>query len=434
MSMPTEVSPTVVPHATCLGCGCLCDDIKVAVEGGRVIDAKRACPIGIDWFLAPHPGEGLPPAMIEGREVSVDEALDRAASILGQARSPVVWGLTESSVEAVGEAMAIADRLAAVVDLAGSERRSSRRSAFVRVGQVSATLGEVKARAEVVLFWGNHPDATHPRHAERYSVQPQGRFLGGARSVLVVDVGPVESVGKADLRVLIPPDRQGDALAVLLALSRGVALDPTRVERATGQPLSIWENLVDRLEEAQSSAIFFGPSTQLLGAIGWDSALSLVRDLNAEGRRCVGLSLGEPGNVHGAEAVLCWQAGAPSSLDFGSGYPRHLPGEATLLERLRGGQADAVLAVGVDPTGESLDLAGEVPWIQISPGACRPLEQGPRPTVAIDAARLGIEAGGTVSRVDGVMLPLRPPLLGALPTDLAILRALADRMAHRGDG
>ena len=427
--MPTEVSSSVVPHATCLGCGCLCDDIEVSVERDRVVDAKRACPIGLEWFLAPHPGEGHAQAMIEGREVSVDEALDRAASLLGQARSPVVWGLTESSVEAVGEALVIADRLGAVVDLAGSKLRSSRRAAFVRVGQVSATLGEVKARAEVVLFWGNHPDATHPRHAERYSVQPQGRFLDGARTVLVVDVGPSPSGGNADLQVSIDSERQGDALAVLLALSNGVALDPARVKRATGQPLTTWENLVGRLKKARSSAVFFGPRAESMGAAGWDAALALVRDLNAGGRRCVGLSLGEPGNVAGAEAVLCWQAGAPSSLDFGAGYPRHLPGEATLLERLRGGQADAVLAVGVDPAEELLDLMGEVPRIQVSPGACRLSEHGPRPTVAIDAGRLGIEAGGTVARVDGVMLPLRPPRGGSRPIDRAILRKIRDRLA-----
>ncbi len=433
--MPTNPLPasTLVPDATCLGCGCLCDDIEVAIAGGRVVGADHACPVGVDWFLSPHPGEGHPSALVEGRAVSPDEAIDRAVSILRAARSPMVWGLTASSVEAVGEALGIADRLGATVDLAGSEGRAGQRAAFVRVGQVSATLGEVGQRAEVVLFWGNHPDATHPRHADRYSVRPRGRFLGGERSVIVVDVGPVGSGGDADLRISIAPDRQGDALAVLLALANGVTLDPVRVERATGRPLPAWEDLIGRLKGARSSAIFFGPVAGMLGATGWDSALGLVRDLNSGGRRCVGLPLGEPGNVAGAEAVLTWQAGAPSGLDFSPGFPRHLPGEATLPLRLRSGEADAVLAVGLDPTiglsSDALDRLGAIPSILIAPGACRPSNRSPRPAVAIDVGRLGIESGGTVSRVDGVMLPLRPPLAGPRPTDLAILRAVAARLS-----
>ncbi len=439
MSMPTEAPLTVVPHATCLGCGCLCDDIEVGVASGRVVAATRACPVGLGWFQAPHPGEGHPLATVEGRAVPLEEAVDRAALILRGARSPMVWGLTSSSVEAVGEALRIADRLGATVDLAGSGGRANHRAAFVRVGQVSASLGEVRQRAEVVLFWGNHPEATHPRHAERYSVRRQGRFLKGDRSVIVVDVGLVPLEGRADLRLAIAPDRQGDALAVLHALSNGVTLDPGRVERATGQPLSVWEDVVGRFQKARSGAIFFGPSTRSLGMTGWDSALGLVRDLNAGGRRCVGLSLGEPGNVSGAEAVLCWQAGAPSGVDFALGHPRSLPEEATLVERLRSGEVDAVLAVGVDPTealpADALDRLAATPWILVGPGACRPPEgRASRPSVAIDSGRLGIESGGTVARVDGVMLPLRPPLLGELLTDQAILCALTDRLAIRGDG
>ncbi len=430
--MPADdPEPTLIPHATCLACGCLCDDIRVTVDRGRVVGADRACAVGLPWFLADHPGEGHPAVLVEGRAVSLDEALDRASAILSQARSPVVWGLTRSSVEAVAVGLALADRIGAMVDLDGSVGRADHRAAFVRVGEVSATLGEVKDRAEVVLFWGGHPDATHPRHAERYSVQPPGRFLAGDRTVIVVDVGPAHPPsGTADVRVPLAPDLQGEALRVLLALSHGVALDPARVERATGQPLAVWADLIRRFGAARYAAICFGPATGSLGVTGWDAALTLVIALNRDGRRCVGLPLGEPGNVAGAEAVLTWQAGAPSHLDFGSAAPRHLPLEASLADRLKSGEADAVLAVGADPLAslppDALARLGVIPWIHVSPGACR--ESVPIPSVAIDVGRLGIEAGGTVGRVDGVMLPLRPPLLGPRPTDGAILAAILDRL------
>ena len=434
MPDPAATDARAISHATCLACGCLCDDIAATVEGGQVVAAERACTLGLPWFLTPHPGEGHPAARVEGREVALDEALDRAAAILLGARSPVVWGLTHSSVEAVAEAVALADRLGATLDLAGSADRAARRAAFVRHGEVAATLGESKDRAGVVLFWGGHPDATHPRHAERYSIHPRGRFLTGPRTVIVVDVGATPSVGPADLRITLAPDRQAEALAVLRARAAGVALDPARVERATGRPLATWDAVLAALAAVPHAAIFFSPAANSLGPTGWDAALGLVRDLNRDGRRCVGLDLGEPGNVAGAGAVVTWQAGAPGTIDFGTGFPRHLPGEATLADRLARGGVDAVLAVGLDPAADLppgiADRLAAIPRIEVSPGACR----AAGPTVAIATGRLGLEVGGTVGRGDGVMLPLRPPLAGSRPTDRAILAALHDRLRSISTG
>ena len=52
--------------------------------------------------------------------------------------------------------------------------------------------------------------------------------------------------------------------------------------------------------------------------------------------------------------------------------------------------------------------------------------------VALAAATSGIDAGGTVTRVDGVVLPLRPPLVSPLPSDREWLRALDRRLERLG--
>jgi hypothetical protein len=63
----------VVAHATCLGCGCACDDIVVRTEGERIVDAERACPLGRAWF-----GDGRVPARatVRGADAPDAEALD----------------------------------------------------------------------------------------------------------------------------------------------------------------------------------------------------------------------------------------------------------------------------------------------------------------------------------------------------------------------
>jgi formylmethanofuran dehydrogenase subunit B len=426
MSDPTTQPETrVIEHATCLACGCLCDDIRVVVEGGRIVEVENACSIGRPWFLAPRPGEGLPMSSIDGRPADRDEAIARAAEILGGARSPVVWGLSGSTVEGVASALAIADRIGAVVDLAGSTEGASRLSAFQRVGQVSASLGEVKDRADLVIFWGVDPLATHPRHWERYSVEPRGRFVPEGRAgrfVIVVNAGPSETSRAADLFVPVASDRQVEALEVLRALVRGVAIDPDCATHSAGLPFPTLEGLAALMKAAHYGAVFFGPG--LGGSRASEALLRLVRDLN-EGRRFVGLELGGPGNHPGASSVLAWQAGAPSAVDFGLGHPRHLPREATLVDRLKSGEVDAVLIVANDPAGElppdALAQLTGIPSILIAPGATAP---GRSASVAFDVARPGLEVGGTVARVDGVMLPLRSAIDSGLPSDRDVLNEI----------
>ena len=114
--------------------------------------AEHACPIGSAWFLADHGRGDRPPAAIEGRPVSASEAFDRAVEILAGARSPLVLGLARASMEGQAVAVAIADRIGAAIDPSGSADSLPRWRAVQRVGMVSATLGEVKNRADVVVF------------------------------------------------------------------------------------------------------------------------------------------------------------------------------------------------------------------------------------------------------------------------------------------
>jgi formylmethanofuran dehydrogenase subunit B len=64
-----------------------------------------------------------------------------------------------------------------------------------------------------------------------------------------------------------------------------------------------------------------------------EAELMLVRDLNASTRFVI-LSLGGPGNAAGAEAVLAWQSGIASSVDYVRGYARYAAGTASAVELL----------------------------------------------------------------------------------------------------
>src|SRR3989449_8476771 len=102
-----------VEHATCLGCGCACDDIVVVVDGDRIAEARNSCALGRAWFA-----DGSVPRETRsgGKTVAPDVALADAAELLGRAQRPLVYLAPDVSCETQRAAVAIADRLGALLD------------------------------------------------------------------------------------------------------------------------------------------------------------------------------------------------------------------------------------------------------------------------------------------------------------------------------
>ena len=152
--------------ATCAGCGCVCDDIEATVADGR-LSVERTCALGDAWFAERAAG---PIASIEGRAASVDEAADAASAILGRARAPLVYGLGQTSVEAQRQAVALAEAVGAIVDPGGA---SGAGLAYQAIGSSTATFGEIRDRAELVVAWRADPAVTNPRLLGRLRVKRQ---------------------------------------------------------------------------------------------------------------------------------------------------------------------------------------------------------------------------------------------------------------------
>ncbi len=424
----------VVENATCLACGCLCDDLALVVESGRLVEARRACEKGQRHLLADRSARATrPQATIQGQPATREEALRQAEGLLSQASAPLVLGLTFATIEDQALAVALADRLGATLDPARSADTLPRLLALQRVGRVSATLGEVRNRADLVVFWGADPLTTHPRHLERYSVEPSGRFVPEGRAdrqVLVIGPEGTPTASVVDQVLPIPEQGYLPALSVLRVLLRQARLDAEQVQSACGVSLTSLQELADRLRSARYGALFLGDGPASSACI--EAALLLVRDLN-EFTRFVTLNLGSPGNLTGAEAVLGWQAGSGRSTDFSRGIPRFLPQDASAEARLLSGSADAAVIVCDDPSAwlseEARARLDQIPTLWIDPDATDP---GRSVSVGIACAEPGVDAAGTVMRTDGVSLPLRPALPSSRPSASELLRALLDRLDPSG--
>jgi formylmethanofuran dehydrogenase subunit B len=402
-----------VADATCAGCGCACDDIEVTVAEGRLAGLTRTCSLGDMWF-AERGGDRPRVARVDGRTASLDEAVDAAAAILRQARAPLVYGLGQTSCEAQRRAVALAEEIGAVVDPAGSRGADL---AYQAIGSSTATFGEIRDRAELVVAWRADPAVTNPRLLGRLRLDRAAR---GSRVLVVVDAQRTATASEADAFIELDAAYDFEALWALRALVGGAPLDRDRIEEL---PLDGLDDLAELLLRARRVALIYGGVDEL-GAL---ALFSLVRDLSRD-RHAVTLGLRGDGNARGAEDVPAWQTGFPAAVSFARGYPRANPGELSAAALLDRGEVDAVLVVASDPLehlpATAADRLRELPTVVVDARATA-TSQAAR--VAFVTAADGIEVPGTVHRMDGVPVPLRAPLTGERPCVEEVLAAIGAR-------
>ncbi len=428
----------VISDAVCTFCGCVCDDIELTVEGEHLTAAKRACAMGTAWFLN-HPVDDQPSCRIAGVPATVAEGIERAARILSAARYPLVYGLSDTTVEAQCVATAIADWIGGNLDSTTSVCHGPTGMAYQAVGEVTCSLGEVRNRADFVLFWGANPAESHPRHLARYSLFPKGMFVPGGRkdrTCVVIDVRKTKTARMADLFLQLRPRCDFEALGVLRALVLGLELEPEQVLASTGHSLATWQDLVERMKAARFGVVFFGMGlTMTRGKHGnMEALMALVRDMNQHTRFYCKANRGH-GNVSGADNVVTWRTGFPFAVNLGRGYPRFNPGEYTAADILARGEADAALIVAADPLANFNQAAREhlktIDYIALDPKDTPTTRQA---AVSFRVATCGINVPGTVYRLDDVPIPLRPVLASPHPSDLDVLQGIERRVRELKSG
>jgi len=409
------MTDTRVDHVTCLGCGCGCDDISVTVRDGRIVEVTPPCPVSRPWF-----GDGVVPWEVRrnGSPADLNEALTEAAGLLRRQSGHVLVYLgADLTGGAQRSAVGIADLLRAAIDTATSRTAATGLLAAQRRGRATATLGEIRNRADVVLFWATDPSRRYPRFQSRYAPDPSGTQIPNGRAdrfVISVHVGPEMGPSDADASLMLDPSDEIAALSLMRAAVAGNSPGnlPTPLEQAVA--------LVPRLSGARYVVLIHDaePAAEPRNPLRAEGLITLAQALNGPTRAAL-LSLRAGGNRVGAESVLTWQSGFPYAVNYSRGYPRYVPEQRGL--DLLGKRFSAVLVVGSAAFDDrTADALATVPTVIIGPRASQSVFS---PAVAIDTGVAGIHEGGTGYRMDEVPLSLRPPLAATRST-IDVLEAL----------
>jgi formylmethanofuran dehydrogenase subunit B len=424
----SESGTKILKDVACTMCGCVCDDLKLNIAHGHVVGVSPGCALAEPWLLGQSSSD-RPSCSVGGQPVLLDEAVQHAAGILAKSDSPLIYGLSGSSTPGQRSAIHLADRIGACIDTTASTCHAPSIVALQGVGESTCSLGEIRNRSDLVIYWGSNPSKSHPRHMERF-VDAPGQFVAGgrlARHVVVVDVKPSESSQRADTFIQVEPGTDFEVLWALRGLVRGFPLDASVVG---GVPRETLVGLANRMKQCRYGAAFFGLGLTRHGIshVNVDALLRLVTDLNRHTRFVV-RRMRIPGDVAGADSVLCWQTGYPFSVSLNRTYPRYNPGEFTANDMLERHEVDAVVLVGTEGIEKLSDAARawlcEIPSVILGHAGVGSLVSG---TVNFTTAVYGIHRPGTAYRMDETPIPLRKVLDSDLPADHEVLDAIIDQV------
>jgi formylmethanofuran dehydrogenase subunit B len=409
-------------NVACPFCGLLCDDLEIENRDGVLRVLKNGCGRSVAGFE-----RKLPPSspQVRGKDVTLAEAVKEAASLIGNADSPLFGGLS-TGVEGMRAAMALAERAGGVVDHALSEGQYRNVKVLQSAGWTTSTLTETRNRADLLIVVGSDIRKLHPRFFERIVSPPDSMFEVTAPQRTVVFIGEVPERAAANgpqvgevVTLACKVEQIGEVLGALRARLRGFRIN---AKTAGGIPLAKIDALAELCRQAKYGVVVWAPPTLDLphAELTVGQATGFVKDLN-QTQRFAGLSLGGNEGAVTAAAVSTWQSGFPLRISYASGAPHFDPYRYSISRMLSAGEGDLLVwiaSISPDLSPPSTD----VPMIVLgTPGLKLPKIAA----VFIPVGTPGVDHAGRLIRCDSVVsLPLKNLHRAELPRVADVLASI----------
>ena len=418
---------------TCPFCPLACDHAGVRIgSGAQPLELQ-----GADCALARAKLAGFTSAPaeivaeIDGQAAPLEAALAAAAQRLAASRQPLFAGLG-TDVAGMRALYPLACATGAICDAAPGEALMHGLRALQDRGQFTATLAEVRTRADLIVFVGGLPLAVAPLLRERLGIGPHvdGRQVPQRHVVLL---GPREGdaatlAAWAGAGVTVETIAlQGDLFDTVSLLD---ALVATRPAVATAQLPEALRSLADRLHAAHYAVLVGAPPLlPAQGALIVETVHRTVNELNRK-TRAAALWIAGGNGVATANQVFTWLSGLPLRSRAGPRGLEHEPLRYGSLRLIAQGAVDALLWVA-SFDADSVPPDNDLPMIVLGPPALAAKVRRPG-CVFISVSTPGIGLAGHIFRTDGtVLMPLHAARPDALPTVAAVMQGLLAQLPAR---
>ena len=407
---------------TCPFCSLHCDDLVIRNSSGKLNIEKGACAIATRQFERNDPHAS---PSVFGKKTSLEDALERAANILGESRQAHFAG-SASDVNACRSLLNLADKVGASIDHVHGDAMTSNLRVLQTRGWITTTLAELKNRADLIIFVGTDASTRYPRFFERF-VWNQASLAGlkrNTRQLFYIGEGLDTTKGispKGNKPTLIPCSGKSinETLLLLRALLENSKVDETEIDKKVLKNLN---SLSEQIKQADYGVIIWDPAefSASDGELSVQVISDMLRKLNKK-QRFAGLSLG--GNDGGTSftSVCSWQSGFPLRVSFRDAYPAHDIFRFSTSRILEENNSDSLLWLNNFDTSLVVPST-KVPRIVLS----RPLRRVSEDiAVYIPLATPGLDHRGNLMRTDSVVsLPLSKLRESAFPTASEVLDKL----------
>lgn len=404
-------------------CGIGTDDLCIQVDGVSLKVVENGCAVNTPAFEQAITDTR---PRVDGKDVSLDEAVARAAALLKNTNQPVIGGCA-TDVNGMRALLALADRSGAVVDNMNFTGARNNFLALQDSGWMNTTLAEVKNRCDLLLVVGVDLESFSPRFFERYLWNEESMFLDdtGKREVIYLGKAPSGNVStspsgqKAQVFECANEDLP-DVVAVLRALVKG---NPVRVDSVGGIAVADLQAIADKLKAASYSVV-----TWAAGALAYSQAeltvqtlSEMVKDINNQNTRSSGLPLGGKEGDQTANQVCGWTTGYPARTRFSSGFPEYDPYLNDTNALLANGEADALVWVQAFNV-KAVPPVTALPTIVVGRSG---MTFAKEPDVFIPVGTPGIDHAGHAYRMDNVVaIRLKKLRDSGLPSTSDVLHAI----------
>jgi formylmethanofuran dehydrogenase subunit B len=338
--------------------------------------------------------------------VTLDQAISKAAEILKNAKTPLLYGWSNTTLEAQTVGIKLARKIGATIDDTSSFCEGLLMERILNGKIPTCTLDDVRNFADTSVFWGSDPSNSHPRHLSRFSYYPRGekrqKSYEEERTCMVVDVRKSPTAHLcSNYYFRVPPGGDAEFLESILSVLDG------KIPK-TGDKKHLIE-LGTILKKTEFGVIFPGQGMIYSLQDKMDLFEELVARLNEITTFKVIPMVGHC-NMRGFNQLLRDQTGFINSVSFRGGAAgaatTHGPEQGLALAAK---SSDAALIIGSDPLsslpfGTARTLA-KIPMIAIDPRRSLTTDAA---QVVIPSAMSGLEAGGTALRMDGTRISFEP--------------------------
>ena len=403
----------------CTACSCLCDDIGIQIEDDIVRRVENACRKGSSFLYATQFEKRRNRHLVEGQEVTLDQAIERAAAELSRAKHPLIFGLDNSSLEAQAVGIELAKRLGCSIDDTSSFCQGKLVEHILSGTLPGCKMDDIMS-SDLLLYWGSNPHHSHPRHLSKFTIYAHRSYseLGATRQVTLAAVEVRESetavICHRVFRVLPRGDRE-----FISAINKGIDGEQTAPEA---------KKLIELFRRSRFIVIFVGLGLTYSLDNDYSSFIEMTKRLGKWGRVAVMPMVGHY-NMRGFNHSLRQATGYVNQVSFENGV-RH-GYQFSLLEQVRNRSFDCLMVVGSDPLSSlprsvAAGISG-IPLITVDPFESATSRGS---TVVIGSAVTGVEVAGTAVRMDGSEIKLMPPRGATRPGDEEVLKRIAEKISR----